>query len=373
MIVSDVSKFLNKDLWTPESFARDFGDEKNDLINCITGNIVPNQPMRKFWEGFDHCLKRLKDEKGNPMLLKLKDWPPGEDFAEMLPTRFNDLMKALPMAEYTHRTGKLNLAGRLPDCFVRPDLGPKMYNAYGSALHPSKGTTNLHLDISDAVNVMVYVGIPKDGDSDEHIKEAVKAIDEAGCDILTRRRVRDKGELPGALWHIYNARDADKIRDLLNKVVVEKGGHLEPHHDPIHDQSCYLDGPLRERLYKEYGVEGYAIVQCLGDAVFIPAGAPHQVRNLHNCIKVAEDFVSPENVSHCFHLTQEFRDLSDSHTNHEDKLQIKNIIYHAVKDSLSTLSAILNKHANRTDKERNGSSVCGKESLNSNMDSLETA
>lgn len=62
------------------------------------------------------------------------------------------------------------------------------------------------------------------------------------------------------------------------------------------------------------------------------------MRNLHNCIKVAEDFVSPENVSHCFHLTQEFRELSDTHTNHEDKLQIKNIIYHAVKDSLSILT-----------------------------------
>lgn len=84
----------------------------------------------------------------------------------------------------------------------------------------------------------------------------------------------------------------------------------------------------------------YAIVQCLGDAVFVPAGAPHQVRNLHNCIKVAEDFVSPENVSHCFHLTQEFRALSDTHTNHEDKLQIKNIIYHAVKDSLTVLSNV---------------------------------
>ncbi|KAJ8961960.1 hypothetical protein NQ314_005862 [Rhamnusium bicolor] len=344
VIVSDVTRNIDSDLWNPDAFARDFGDEKNDLVNCMTGNLVPNQPMRKFWEGFDHFSKRLKDDRGQPMLLKLKDWPPGEDFAEMLPTRYADLMKVLPLSEYTHRTGKLNLASRLPDCFVRPDLGPKMYNAYGSALHPNKGTTNLHLDISDAVNVMVYVGIPKDGDSDEHIKEAFRAIDEAGCDILTRRRVRDKGELPGALWHIYNARDADKIRDLLNKVVVEKGGRLEPHHDPIHDQSCYLDGPLRERLYKEYGVEGYAIVQCKGDAVFIPAGAPHQVRNLHNCIKVAEDFVSPENVSHCFHLTQEFRDLSDTHSNHEDKLQIKNIIYHAVKDSLSTLSAIMNKH-----------------------------
>ncbi|KAJ4435833.1 hypothetical protein ANN_18452 [Periplaneta americana] len=338
VIVSDVTKHLDMSLWHPDSFARDFGEDKNDLINCMTGNLVPNQPMRKFWEGFEHFSRRLKDDRGNPMLLKLKDWPPGEDFAEMLPSRFSDLMRVLPLAEYTHRTGRLNLASRLPDCFVRPDLGPKMYNAYGSALYPTKGTTNLHLDISDAVNVMVYVGIPKDGDNDEHIKEAFRAIDEAGCDILTRRRVREKGELPGALWHIYNARDADKIRDLLNKVAIERGARLEPHHDPIHDQSWYLDGPLRERLYKEYGVEGYAIVQCLGDSVFIPAGAPHQVRNLHNCIKVAEDFVSPENVSHCFHLTQEFRELSDTHSNHEDKLQIKNIIYHAVKDSLSVLT-----------------------------------
>ena len=49
------------------------------------------------------------------------------------------------------------------------------------------------------------------------------------------------------------------------------------HDDPTHDQSTYLDGDLRARLYTEYGVRGYAIVQCLGDAVFIPAGAPHQV------------------------------------------------------------------------------------------------
>lgn len=55
---------------------------------------------------------------------------------------------------------------------------------------------------------------------------------------------------------------------------------------------------------------------------------------------MAEDFVSPENVSHCFHLTQEFRELSDTHSNHEDKLQIKNIIYHAVKDALSILGVV---------------------------------
>ncbi|CAH1134619.1 unnamed protein product [Ceutorhynchus assimilis] len=347
VIVSDVSKLLDQNLWNPAAFARDFGDEKNHLINCVSGSMVPNQPMHKFWDGFVDPSKRLKDFEGLPMLLKLKDWPPGEDFAEMLPTRFQDLMQALPLQDYTKRSGKLNLAARLPECFVRPDLGPKMYNAYGKPLPADKATTNLHLDVSDAVNVMVYVEVSQDGDSNKHFEETLAAIDEAGCDFLTRRRVCDKGELPGALWHIFQARDADKIRDLLNRVTVELGGRLEPHTDPIHDQSGYLDGPLRYRLYKEYGVQGYAILQCQGDAVFIPAGAPHQVRNLNNCIKVAEDFVSPENVVHCSHLTQEFRALSNNHSNHEDKLQIKNIIYHTVKDAVCALGSLVNKELGR--------------------------
>ena len=45
---------------------------------------------------------------------------------------------------------------------MKPDLGPKMYNAYGSSGTPRSGSTNLHLDISDAVNLMIYVGIPLD-------------------------------------------------------------------------------------------------------------------------------------------------------------------------------------------------------------------
>lgn len=337
ILVKGVDERLSKELWHPDAFCRDFGEVRNDLIDCRTGAIIKNLPMRRFWEGFESFGKRLKDDDGECMLLKLKDWPPGEDFSEMLPDRFDDLMRCLPLPEYTHRDGILNLAGRLPSWFVRPDLGPKMYNAYGSALYPAKGTTNLHLDISDAVNVMVYVGIPQDGNARLHIEEALKAIDEGGCDSLMRARVRARGAKPGALWHIYNARDADKIRDMLTKVGVERGEKVEAHHDPIHDQSWYLDAELRLRLYKEYGVEGYAIAQCLGDAVFIPAGAPHQVRNLHSCVKIAEDFVSPENIAHCFKLTQEFRNLSDTHTNHEDKLQIKNIIYHVVRDALAQL------------------------------------
>ena len=43
-------------------------------------------------------------------------------------------------------------------------------------------------------------------------------MEEAECCALTNQRVKEAGEKPGALWHIYDPEDADKIRDLLNKV-----------------------------------------------------------------------------------------------------------------------------------------------------------
>ncbi|KAK9148170.1 hypothetical protein Scep_006927 [Stephania cephalantha] len=46
-------------------------------------------------------------------------------------------------------------------------------------------------------------------------------------------------------------------------------------------------------------IEPWTFVQQLGEAVFIPAGCPHQVRNLKSCLKVALDFVSSENVEEC--------------------------------------------------------------------------
>ncbi|XP_044519005.1 lysine-specific demethylase 3A [Gracilinanus agilis] len=338
VMVSGVHHRLNAELWKPDSFRKEFGEQEVDLVNCRTNEIITGATVGDFWDGFEDIPSRLKNDD-EPMVLKLKDWPPGEDFRDMMPSRFEDLMTNIPLPEYTRRDGKLNLASRLPNYFVRPDLGPKMYNAYGLITPEDRkyGTTNLHLDISDAANVMVYVGIPK-GQLDQE-DEVLKTIQDGDCDELTIKRFIEGKEKPGALWHIFAAKDTEKIRSFLKKVSEEQGQENPADHDPIHDQSWYLDRPLRKRLHQEYGVQGWAIVQFLGDVVFIPAGAPHQVHNLYSCIKVAEDFVSPEHVKHCFWLTQEFRYLSQTHTNHEDKLQVKNVIYHAVKDAVAILKA----------------------------------
>ncbi|RDX95880.1 Lysine-specific demethylase JMJ25 [Mucuna pruriens] len=78
----------------------------------------------------------------------------------------------------------------------------------------------------------------------------------------------------------------------------------------------------KRKLKEEYGIEPWTFIQKVGDAVFIPAGCPHQVRNLKSCIKVALDFVSPENVGECFRLTEEFRTLPINHGSTEDKLEV---------------------------------------------------
>ena len=61
----------------------------------------------------------------------LKDWPPDGDIAEYIPRRFNNLVNDFPIGAYTLREGPLNLASYMPEYLLRPELGPKMYIAYG--------------------------------------------------------------------------------------------------------------------------------------------------------------------------------------------------------------------------------------------------
>lgn len=245
-------------------------------------------------------------------------------------------MSHLPLSDYTTRTGKLNLACRLPKEMLKPDLGPKMYCAYGTHEFPERGTTNLHLDISDAINVMIYVsGANAFRNGSEEVREIYdQTTSECHVDNDMKREIRTNKLVPGALWHIFHPSDARKMREFLDKVADERNISMGSRSDPIHDQTWYLDKTLLDRLEREYGVKSYPILQCMGDAILIPAGAPHQVKNVQNCIKVANDFVSPENVSYCLQLTNEFRNLPETHMNQEDKLQIKNILYHSIKESL---------------------------------------
>lgn len=341
VIVANVHQNMRKFIWSPNYFLMRFGEKKHALVNCQNDTTIHRVRMKHFYEGYESIKKRLPEESENKMVLKLKDWPTSSDFADVMHEHFVDLMKAVPFSAYTTRSGKLNLVKYLHNFFSPPDLGPKMYSAYGQELMPAKaGSTNLHLDVSDAINILVHVSKPKDAELSptQYGMEAIKRTMElCECDYNDIQKFLNGEKRPGAIWYIYPAKSAEGIRQVLHVVAKERGKPMNKTEDPLHNQDCFIDHTLRERL-KSHGFYGYSIVQWEGDAIFIPGGAPHQVLNIFDCIKVALDFVSPENIGECFNLTTEFRQLSSRHANREDKLQIKNILYHVIKSLIPSKS-----------------------------------
>lgn len=68
----------------------------------------------------------------------------------------------------------------------------------------------------------------------------------------------EEEEQPGcAVWDLFRAEDADKIRQFLR----EKYANQVYFTDPIHSQIFYLDSDLRRELAEKYGVVSYRVYQ----------------------------------------------------------------------------------------------------------------
>ncbi|XP_059292854.1 lysine-specific demethylase JMJ29-like isoform X9 [Lycium ferocissimum] len=362
-----------------------------DVLNCLNWCKL-EMNIHQFFKGY---MEGRFDSYGWPQLLKLNHWPPSGLFDERLPRHGAEFSSCLPFMEYTHpQYGYLNLALRLPDNCSKPDLGPKANIAYGFPKELGRGdsVTKLHYAVSDTVNVLMHTQavvptieqlsaieklkqIHKAQDQREFVAEASRMHEskaenkkysqqsvKADCEtnkegeeyqyredsisLFGQDRSEGFEEADGgALWDVFRRQDVPKLEEYLRKHFREfrhtYGSPLPQVIHPIHDQTFYLSTEHKRRLKKEYGIEPWTFVQKLGEAVFVPAGCPHQVRNLKSCVNVTVDFVSPENVNECIRLTEEFRKLPRNHDARVDKLEVKKIIVHAMSQAVDQLEKTL--------------------------------
>jgi hypothetical protein len=124
-----------------------------------------------------------------------------------------------------------------------------MYNCTGTdRLDDPHGSTHLHKDMTDAVNMMVWAANLPDGS-------------------------------PGyALWHLFPPAIAHILRQFLKEEGLDGPG------DIINAQCVYLGTGLLDRLADRYNVRPFVIYQHPGEAVFIPANWAHQV-GFHTCFE----------------------------------------------------------------------------------------
>ncbi|KIK50827.1 hypothetical protein GYMLUDRAFT_182204 [Collybiopsis luxurians FD-317 M1] len=209
LLVTDVGRRF-KFQWNPEYFIENYGDKECFIVDPQT-DYSKKVTVRDFFTEFGNYAGRGTTFGGNSKKAwKLKDWPPSAAFQEEFPELFEDFSNAVPMPSYVRKDGVLNIAAHFPMNAVAPDLGPKMYNAMASdQTLGSKGTTRLHLDIADAVNVMTYAADCPDGSP--------------GC----------------AAWDLFRPEDLGKLQRFLKERLPESCS------DPVYSQQIYLDEHMR--------------------------------------------------------------------------------------------------------------------------------
>uniref|UniRef100_A0A674HIJ8 Lysine-specific demethylase n=1 Tax=Taeniopygia guttata TaxID=59729 RepID=A0A674HIJ8_TAEGU len=259
VLVSGLQKKLEPRLWAPESFQRSGQEEEEEEeeVEAVNLRAPPSRvriSSREFWGGF--AASAGEGTKNFGALLKLE-----RGFGDTELSRVTNLRASLPLPEYCGASGRLNLA-----TFLRGQrrLRPRLCAAYGES-GAGLGGTGLW-------GALGLRGHP----------EPLLAADAAELEAPLRERLRGSGGR-GALWHIFRAEDATRIRDFLLQVAAEPTGR-------------YLEAELRRRLREERGVSGWSLLQLPGDAVLVPAGAPHQVRSLSGTISVEQQFLSPESA-----------------------------------------------------------------------------
>lgn len=358
-------------------------------------DIELGQFMKGYSEGHIH-------ENGWPQMLKLKDWPSPSASEEFLSCQRPEFINRVPFLEFIHsKWGLLNVAAKLPHYSLQNDVGPRIFISYGLREELGRGdsVTNLHLNMRDMVYLLVHsCEVKLKGWQQANIGKGQKAYGERevqglsedrcrdfndknpygfpfdGCDRRdvyrakldinldeqivepefqtidlerenTEREVVSSDSCAGATWDVFRREDIPKLAEYLRSCSNEFGKSDAVLNDhvmrPLFDEAVYLNRDHKEKLKEEYGVEPWSFDQYLGQAVFIPAGCPFQVRNLQSTVQLGLDFLSPESLEQAVKLSEEIRCLPNDHAAKLQMVEVGKISLYAASSAIKEVQKLV--------------------------------
>ncbi|CAO2832743.1 unnamed protein product [Amaranthus hypochondriacus] len=362
-------------------------------IDCLDLSEVDIE-LGLFMKGYSEG--RLR-ENGSPQMLKLKDWPSPSASEEFFLYQRPEFISKLPFLEFIHsKWGLLNVAAKLPHYSLQNDVGPKIFISYGLSKELDKGdsVTNLHLNMRDMVYLLVHshemkvkgwqqenidktqkaseetmeqdfseykcrdlkekatLGSPFQGDDkrdvnrgklDINLDEPVEDIECGTLDLEHEHKERgllSSDTLPGASWDVFRREDIPKLIDYLRSHWPDFGKSTMVT-SPLYCESVYLNSHHKRKLKEEFGIEPWSFDQYLGQAVFVPAGCPFQVRNLQSTVQLGLDFLSPESLEQALKLAEEIRCLPNDHAIKLQMVEVGKISLYAGSSAIKEVQKLV--------------------------------
>ncbi|KAL8107908.1 E3 ubiquitin-protein ligase JMJ24 [Apium graveolens] len=166
------------------------------------------------------------------------------------------------------------------------------------------------------------------------------------CEDLNGDTKNFSGESrPGAIWDVFRRQDVPKLLEFLKVHSKEFGRPDELTYDsvpqPLYDGVIYLKSHHKRKLKEELGVEPWSFEQHLGQAVFLPAGCPFQVRNLQSTVQLGLDFLWPESLKEATRLAEDIRGLPNDHNAKQHILEVGKISLYAASSAIKEVQKLV--------------------------------
>ncbi|XVE63043.1 hypothetical protein DITRI_Ditri06bG0168000 [Diplodiscus trichospermus] len=148
-----------------------------------------------------------------------------------------------------------------------------------------------------------------------------------------------------ACWDVFRRQDVPKLIEYVQMHWKDFGKSESAITDsvdcPLYDEVVYLNQYHKQKLRQEFGVVPWSFEQHLGQAVFIPAGCPFQVRNLQSNVQLGLDFLFPESVGEAVRLAEDIRCLPNDHDGKLQILEVGKISLYAASSAIKEVQKLV--------------------------------